>query len=302
MRRVLIAIAILATTAVPSFADPSCSDNEGTKPGSMGGMMQQRPDMKKEMMRNPQHLLVMAYHKNVIMFGKALERVARQGETVPAAFARSAIAEMRRSTDEMEKHRAEAMGGMPAGMGAEMQKRMNEHLVNVKAHLRQLEEIVKSDRIPSAEVLKHLQFLSEGCGAMDTGKPCCDGQGHEMMSGCGCGNMMQTMPERRQKMEEMTQRMKAQDAELAAEVEKMKRASKDRKLDLLSDIVARLVQQRADLTAQREKMHMMHGCGGHHRMHHGGTSMAPPPMMGGMDGQYPDEDEDSDLNMEENAD
>ena len=219
MKRILMAIAVLAVTVVPAFAadvaDPDMNrpmpgmmgtdpdmktmperampemkgtvpdmkampDTRGSAPGGAADTMKGMPQhhgMKKEMMRNPQHLLMMAHHKNVLTFGHMLEKMARQGETVPRDFARAAIAEMRRSTEEMERYRAGAMRDMPAEMKdqGDMKKKMDQHLVNVKTHLRQLEDLASKDRIPSQEVLKHLEPIFEGCEGMGCGKM--DGKG-----------------------------------------------------------------------------------------------------------------------------
>lgn len=286
MKAILIAVAIVAMTALSSLAaEQGCFEPTKSRPAAMN-----------QMQRHPQHLLAMAHHKNIITFGHALAKAARQGETVPHDFARSAIAEMRRSTEEMEKYRAECKRTMPAGT-EQMQKMMDEHLVNVKTQLRELEEVAKKDVVPSQEVLKHLQFISDS--GRPPGVPIC---GHDMpcmqnngMEDCRCGKRNPMVNDRHQiMMRQMMQTMKANDADLAARVETLKGVPKDKKVEVLSDIVSRMVQQRADLTAHMEKMQrqMMHGGGGL-CIHRQGTLMAPPPMMRGMEGSN-DEDEDTD--------
>ncbi len=86
----------------------------------------------------------------------------------------------------------------------------------------------------------------------------------------------QEMKDQRQKM---MAEMKAQDAELAAQVAEMNRAPADKKLDLVAAIVTRLVEQRAAMNARMEKMHgemMKH-------MPMGGEAPSQHPMMRGMD-------------------
>ncbi len=61
----------------------------------------------------------------------------------------------------------------------------------------------------------------------------------------------QEMTEQRQKM---MAEMKAQDAELTAQVAAMNGAPADKKLDLLAAIVTRLVEQRVAMNARMEKM------------------------------------------------
>jgi hypothetical protein len=326
MKRLLIALFVLAVTALPLLAADPSSDmtrttpdtnmtppdmnmtapdsnlttpdmnmtapdmsgmEHGMAPGAEmkapGKMMHRHPEMK-EMMRNPAFLLVMAYHRNLVTFAHMLDKVAHQGETVPREFARTSIAEMRRSTDEMEKYRAEAMAAMPAAMkDAEMQKKMDEHLVAVKLHLRELESLAKQDRIPSQDVMNQLQFIFKGCEGMD-----CSMMMHEKkpMRGCGCDKMM---PERRRMMEEVMNKLKAQDAALAQKTDAMNQAPMDDKLKLLADVVTLMVQQRAAMTADMEKMQKR-------MMHH-------PQMMKGMeqgeDDEDMDADTDDDMNMQD---
>lgn len=181
MNRMLVAIAALVIF-LPAFSTQLQAQET---PESMKQMMQQHPEMKKEMMSNPQHMLMMAYHSNMMTFSHQLIKVARQGETVPREFARTAIAEMRRSTEEMERYRAEAMRNVPANVKehGDMQKMMDQHLVDVKNHLRELENLARADRIPSQDVLKHLDAMIEGCEGMGCGMM--HGQGMHGMQGKG---------------------------------------------------------------------------------------------------------------------
>jgi hypothetical protein len=181
MNRMLIAIAALMFF-LPAF---STQVQAHETPGSMRQMMLQHPEMKKEMMANPQHMLMMAYHRNMMTFSHQLMKVARQGETVPREFARTAIAEMRRSTEEMERYRAEAMRNVPADVKehGDMQKMMDQHLVDVKTHLRELENLARADRIPSQDVIKQLDAMIEGCEGMDCGMM--HGKGMHGMHGKG---------------------------------------------------------------------------------------------------------------------
>jgi len=260
MKKLLIAMALLALVAPPSLAveQPMADPATNKAADCQGGMPHH--EMNKEMMRNPQHLLMMAYHKNFITFGRTLARVARQGDTVPPQFARTVIAEMRRSSDEMETYRTAAMSQVKPD--PQMQKMMDEHLVKMNRELKALEELARKDRIPSAEVLKHLEFLSQSgqeCQLQGSGK-----HGGEGKGGCGCG-----MSGHHEAMAKMTQTMKAQDQELSKKLETMKRAPRDKKVNLLADIVAQLVKQRAEMTAHLERMQKMHHeCGHQDGRHH----------------------------------
>ena len=202
MNRVMIAIAFFALAGLPSLPMQAHAD---AGPGTRQ-MAQKNPEMMKQMMGNPHHVLAMAYHDNLMTFSHSLMKMAKQGDTVPRDFARTAVAEMRRSVDELEKHRADAMRSMPAAMKeqqGDMHQRMEKHLVSVKGHIRDLDELTKKDRIPSQEVLKHLNAMMAECTGMECG-PIGDmgvyrhghgyGEAHEGKtlhdcSGCPCDNM-----------------------------------------------------------------------------------------------------------------
>ena len=86
-----------------------------------------------------------------------------------------------------------------------------------------------------------------------------------------------------QQKEKLMAEMKAQDAELAAQVTAMNNAPDDKKLGLIASVVSHIVDQRIAMTARMEKMHeQMMG----HMMQHmsmGKESMSDCPMMKGMD-------------------
>lgn len=252
MNRLLTAIAVLAVTVLlPSFPATVQAHETGTM-------------SHKEMMRNPQHMLMMAYHNNVMTFGHKLYKVAKQGETVPRDFARTAVAEMKRSIDEMERYRASAMAGAPAGaQQSDMHKKMDQHLVSVKTHLRELEDLAKTEPVRSADVVKHLDEMWRECDEMVCGMM--EGTWmhgrkgmHGCPGGCPCPDEMSSKEsaQHHAAMQEMMQKMKRQDAELARQVQALKAADVDasKKLNLMSDLVATMVQQRADLTVDMERM------------------------------------------------
>lgn len=261
MRVTTAVITVLALAAVPCFAA-----NGGATAGRAGGIgaaatMHQVPpgqQMKQEMMPTPAHLLLRAFHRNVANFAQTLYQAADQGPVVPAPLARTAVSEMRRSVDEMEKQRATALGAMR--LPPERQKMMDEHLVQVKTHLRQLEELVQKERIDSGVVKKELQSIfaecdGAGCGARPSAGWGCQGKGpYGGRAGCDCpkGN-----PDHAMMMDDMMEKVKSQDTELAQLVQRMRQADGQAKLDLVAETVATMVQQRAELTAEMQKMHDM---------------------------------------------
>lgn len=96
--------------------------------------------------------------------------------------------------------------------------------------------------------------------------------------------MMDRCREMKEKKEKMMAEMKAQDAELTAQVGEMNNAPADKKLDLLAAVVTRMVQQNIAMHERMEKMqaemmpHMMQ------HMQMGKDSMMNCPMMKDMQG------------------
>jgi hypothetical protein len=308
MKSMILALLALAVSALPTFAADDSAPGPRPTPGmhapdmkgDMKHMMHQNPEMHQEMMKNPKHLLAMAYHKNIVSFGKALQKVAQQGDTVPRDFARAAIVEMRRSAVQMEIYHEEAARAMSPELKAkhgEMAKAMEAHLTEMRTQLTRLEEISKGERINSTELLQSLDPLLKSCAGMHgkgmhgegmhrggmhgkgmhcegmrgKGMDCCCGQGSKRHmrsgSGEGCRQMMQ---ERQKMMEEM----KVQDAEISRLVTKMNSAPNDLKQSVMADILTRIVKQHADMAAHMEKMqeHMKH-------QHMGGAGMSPCQMQ-----------------------
>jgi hypothetical protein len=196
LKMTVLALLALAVTALPGFAAETAPGMQasGMPPDMNQNMMHQHPDMKHEMnpemkqqmMQSPQHLLAMAYHKNLVNFAQALKKVAQQGDTVPRDFARSAVTEMRRSADQMEINHEEAVRGMPAELKAkhaEMAQKMAAHLATMRAELAQLDQLSKGDRVDSKELLKHLEALLQGCAGMPGAGGCGEARHRGMRGG-----------------------------------------------------------------------------------------------------------------------
>jgi hypothetical protein len=254
VKKVSAALTVLVLAALPAFgAGASGGGPAGGSPsdagmprmkdavaGSPGYVMKRQ--MGRQTMRTPQHLLMMAYHGNVMNFGQFLYGAADQGATVPPQLARVAVSEMRRSVEEMEKYRASALQSVP--FSPERQRMVDEHLVQVKTQLRELEQLVKQDQIDSDEVKKHLEPLLSGCREA----------GCTPMSGGGeVGRRGGGPPMHGMMREGMLQKAKSRDAELARLVQEMEQAPREKKLDLVVETVARMVRQRAEMTSEMEK-------------------------------------------------
>src|SRR5512133_2360153 len=97
------------------------------------------------------------------------------------------------------------------------------------------------------------------------------------------GKMMAHCQEMKEQKEKMMTERKAQDTELGKQISEMNSAPDDKKLGLLAAVVTRLVEQRAAMDAQMEKMHagMMKHMMEHMQM--GKESLSHCPMLKGME-------------------
>lgn len=132
-------------------------------------------DMSKmdmsSMMNEPHHALAMAYMKTIGTFAKTLHSQAEGSSPLDAKFARAAVAEIKRSLDQMEEHHGEHMKMMREEMRshmAAMMKDMDMHRSLLKDAVGALEEDVRADQpdskqvaADSANILKHLDEMSK---------------------------------------------------------------------------------------------------------------------------------------------
>jgi len=86
--------------------------------------------MAMGMAGDPHHALAMAYHRNVINFARVLRNQTARSKSVNVEFARAAVAEIRRSSDEMTKHHKEHMDAM----SPEMQDKMKTMMAQMAKH------------------------------------------------------------------------------------------------------------------------------------------------------------------------
>ena len=123
------------------------------------------------MMNEPHHALAMAYMQNLGSFAKALHHQAEGTSPLNAKFARAAVAEIKRSLDQMEEHHGEHMKMMSEEMRshmAPMMKDMERHRSMLKDAVSALEKDVKADQpdskqvaADSATLIKHLDEMSK---------------------------------------------------------------------------------------------------------------------------------------------
>lgn len=193
MKRMLLGVCVLVLAALPAYAaEDAAGGNKGMQHmmHHEPGMMQ--PGMMRQMMQNPQHLLAMAYHKNLLTFGGVLKKAAQKSDTLPGEVVRAAVTEMRRSQTQMEIYHEEAARNLTQdqrAQHAEMAKAMSAHMAQAKTQLAQLDELAKADRVDSRELLKRLEPLLAGCremgGMHGPGMPG-HGKGMHGKGPCGC--------------------------------------------------------------------------------------------------------------------
>ena len=128
-----------------------------------------KPDMSA-MMNEPHHALAMVYMQNAGTFAETLHDQAVANSPLDAQLARDAVAEIRRSFDEMETHRGEHMKMMSDEMRtkmAPMMKGMEIHHAMLEDAVSALEKDVAADHIDakqvaadSATLLEHLDEMS----------------------------------------------------------------------------------------------------------------------------------------------
>ena len=223
----------------------------GTK-STMKQVMKQHPELKMQMMQNPDAQLAMAYRKNILAFAKALDVMARKSETVPQPFARIATGEMKRSMEQMEKYHKTLHSNLSEDAKAklgDLPKQMDEHLTKVKAEIYSLNELAQGDRVASSEVLSRTSTLMKGCEEMGM-----EMKGMAGKKGYHAGD---------QKLLEET---KAEDALLLQMVDQMNKGPVDKKLNRLAEIVTKMVEQRAAANSRFDQVHkhMMQQMPDHH--------------------------------------
>ena len=158
-----LALALVLLSAVGVQAQYQ-KESESAKQEKKGMSM----DMSK-MMREPHHVLAMAYKENLASFTKALRDQVSGNNTVNSEFANAAVAEMRRSFTQMEQHLQDHMKAMSAEMNMSgMTQQMETHLAPIREHLGELEKDLqvatpdpKKVLVHADEILKHLNAMSQ---------------------------------------------------------------------------------------------------------------------------------------------
>lgn len=120
-------------------------------------------------MEGPHHVLAMAYRDNLATFARALRAQVSQSKTVNLDLARPAVAEMRRSFDQMKQHHQAQMTMMgdqtKPGMSGKMQQ-METHVAALNEHLTALESEVNASTPDPKKVSEHTTEILKQCASM----------------------------------------------------------------------------------------------------------------------------------------
>ena len=128
-----------------------------------GKMPQHQEGMKgmegmSSMMGGPHHVLAMAYRDNLATFARALQGQVARSKTVDLDLARPAVAEMRRSFDQMQQHHQAQMTMMAEHakppMSGSMQH-METHVSALSEHLTALEAELNAGPPDPKKVTEH---------------------------------------------------------------------------------------------------------------------------------------------------
>lgn len=268
--RFLLIITILTAVALPAVAAEVSGIDLKAK---MKQVMEQDPQLMQELMANPDHRLAMAYRRNLMNFAVALDRVARDSETTPGEVVRTAVKEMKRSADLLEKQHDKVLSALPAERKAalhDLPKLMQQHLADMRKHLDRLDEIAKRDRVPSSEVLQELTFIKKGCrmGGM-----------HGAMMPKGHGKGMLSM---------MMQGDGETNAELQELVNRMNEAPDNQKVGIISQIITKMVEQQTEMGGSSTEM-----------LPHGSHPIMQHPQMDRGDSSPAGTDDDTDMDMDD---
>ena len=166
-----IAAAILIVSGAAAIGQQGHS---GMPPGSkqpQGTMPRHQQDTMEmsAMKQEPHHVLAMTYRDSLVTFAKALRHHAAEATTVNPEFARAAVAEMKRSFEQMQQHRQDHMQTMDAKMKAhmaDMMKQKDAHHAAIQEHLAALDKEVHTGALDARSISNHVAEILKQCDGM----------------------------------------------------------------------------------------------------------------------------------------
>lgn len=150
----------------PSKTPPAGKHSQGNMPAHQRGMM----DMSA-MKNEPHHVLAMAYRDNLVRFGTALRDHAASAKGVNREFARDAVAEMKRSFEQMQQHHQDHMKTMDDKMKtsmAGMMKQMDARQSAIHEHLAALDKEVQNSAPDAKSISKDVAEVLKQCAGMSS--------------------------------------------------------------------------------------------------------------------------------------
>lgn len=121
------------------------------------------------MPEGPHHALAMAYGTNLATFAHALHDNVARSKKVDPDVAGPAVAEMRRSFDQMKEHHQAMMSAMSDQMKTSMKGMMQDldnHLTALAAHLTELEAELHGATPAAAKVTEHTAEILKQCDGL----------------------------------------------------------------------------------------------------------------------------------------
>ena len=125
--------------------------------------------MMSEMEKSPHHKMMMAYRQNVTNFADALSGMAKDEKTFDANFARTAVAEIKRSAAMMDEIHRKHSAMMNAEMSAKMKpmmEKMSKNQTALNEHISALEKLLESEKPNLKEIETHAAAISAQFGEM----------------------------------------------------------------------------------------------------------------------------------------
>jgi hypothetical protein len=163
--RALLALLTIGTATIGRAQTPPPA------PGKMPEHHKAMKDMQgmSDMMNGSHHVLAMAYRDNLATFAKALNGQVTRSNTVDPDVARPAVAEMRRSFDQIQQHHQAQAAMMADHMNppmTDMMHHMDTHLTELGEHLTALESEVNAATPDPKKVAEHTSEILKQCTEM----------------------------------------------------------------------------------------------------------------------------------------
>lgn len=174
--RTLAVVALMTAGLSNHGVSAAAAQDASPRDGVRGGSKPMHDDRGKmtaaEMMREPHHILAMAFRSNLQTFASALRDQVSVENGFDRDFAGVAVVEMRRSLDEMQKHQREHTASMDADAKTTMampMRHLEEHQAAIEKHLVALESEVAKAAPDSRSILQHAREILESCQGMSKG-------------------------------------------------------------------------------------------------------------------------------------